>query len=398
MEKIINLLLWSAVLPSGTIMEIPIKIILFFICIMLIFKRRYIVVNNKIKILLLVTACLLLWSAIGFFNGYLLQDIIKALKVFGSLILIMMIFNIIISNKLIEYEQIIRTLNHIFLFMVFSKLFIELFYVVGVVTYTELRNFYNHVLDSEVMLLPYQFAGIEFTRISTVNDNIVFLLFGFLVWSKEASFLKKILVVAATFIYSMINYSRFNLIQFIGTIVVLFIIKSMDRFTKRGLLCTVILFVSIISFVSIQYDTIIEPLANRFTGAQVEYSDSFRIEQFYYLVKGIMDAPIIGHGLGAYIPDYIRSESIKSSYELEYLAFLYQFGIIGFILIIGLIIFIAYAMCRTKKKGLILLIYYNLFIWTLKPFFNPNFLSSISGMSIVIISIFKIYYQNKYVK
>jgi hypothetical protein len=56
--------------------------------------------------------------------------------------------------------------------------------------------------------------------------------------------------------------------------------------------------------------------------------------QFYALLHGWMEHPLLGSGLGASAFAYgsIRSESMPWSYELYYLALLYQVGLVGFIL------------------------------------------------------------------
>lgn len=63
-------------------------------------------------------------------------------------------------------------------------------------------------------------------------------------------------------------------------------------------------------------------------------ADSVRTEQIRELVIGIKNAPIWGHGMGSFLPDLIRSEEIPFSYEAEYLSFVYQLGIVGFIILI----------------------------------------------------------------
>lgn len=396
MELLFNLLLWTVILPSGTVLGIPVKMILFLFCVMLLIKGRYVKVNNNVKIILFVMMCMLFWCGLSISYGYLPQDILTSLKVYISLVSTLVIFNIVLSAKKIKLERLMLTLKYIFVFMLVQKIIIELLYINALISFADIQYLFNNVFDSDVMLLKYQFAGIEITRISTVNDNIVLVLFGLLLWDKKNSVYKNLFIILATCIYSMINFSRLNLIQFAGTVLIIYISEYIGKLNKKKLLYALSSLAFILFLLSIKYEIIIEPLIYRFTGIQVEYSDSIRTEQLNYLLEGVLDSPIIGHGLGSYIPYYVRSEIIKSSYELEYLSFLYQFGLFGFILIIGSLIIVAFSMCKTSLKGLKLLITYNFLIWVLKPCFNPNFLSSISAMTIIILCIFKCYYENEY--
>lgn len=59
---------------------------------------------------------------------------------------------------------------------------------------------------------------------------------------------------------------------------------------------------------------------------------SYRKIQFINLLEGWMEKPILGFGSGAVHWDYIRDVKSPWNYELSYLKYLYDFGIIGFIL------------------------------------------------------------------
>jgi hypothetical protein len=56
-----------------------------------------------------------------------------------------------------------------------------------------------------------------------------------------------------------------------------------------------------------------------------------RVYQFDALMRGIVDAPALGQGAGA-VADYVRSDETPWAYELFYVAFVFQYGIVGFLL------------------------------------------------------------------
>ena len=59
-----------------------------------------------------------------------------------------------------------------------------------------------------------------------------------------------------------------------------------------------------------------------------------RIQQYDSLVDGVIENPFWGSGMGAYIVNNIRNEVNFWEYELQVLAFVFQLGIVGFILIV----------------------------------------------------------------
>lgn len=85
------------------------------------------------------------------------------------------------------------------------------------------------------------------------------------------------------------------------------------------------------------------------------------------------------------------------SYELEYLSFLMQLGLIGFSLIIIPIIlhFISLINWKVNNKKVLFFIIVDFMIWLLKPIFNPSFLAVTSSSVIVVIIIFSYYFKEK---
>ena len=129
-------------------------------------------------------------------------------------------------------------------------------------------------------------------------------------------------------------------------------------------------------------------LSARFNSTSTTISDQIRDEQSYYLWMGFNELPVFGHGAGSYVREYLRSDVILYSYELEYLSFLYQFGIVGFCLIIIPTIYMFARTCleNVNDSNVRILVVVNLLIWIIRPFFNPSFLSSNAGMIMVVIN------------
>ncbi len=73
--------------------------------------------------------------------------------------------------------------------------------------------------------------------------------------------------------------------------------------------------------------------------------------QFFELVNFWLKNPFFGNGLGSH-PDYIRSETNPSSYELFYLSLLNQIGILGIVLFFIFLLSI-YSFINNKKMNII---------------------------------------------
>lgn len=125
----------------------------------------------------------------------------------------------------------------------------------------------------------------------------------------------------------------------------------------------------------------------RFFSSFAAESDDVRQMQMRELMKGIKESPVIGHGFGSYIENFIRSSSLPFSYEIEYLSFVYQMGILGFLIfilgIIGLYIrrIGEYAI---KNDGIVKIFTLIALLWfVVRPAFNPAFLGLQNGFQMI---------------
>lgn len=80
-------------------------------------------------------------------------------------------------------------------------------------------------------------------------------------------------------------------------------------------------------------------------------SASVRKEQFYALLKGWSQNPVIGNGLGAFVKDCIRSVEIPWAYELSYIALLFHTGMLGFLIYFSAVAWIFWMGLRIIRSG-----------------------------------------------
>lgn len=410
--KLINiffyLLVFSFVLPSGSVVGIPVKMLLvlglFVVVIWNILVNKETRISKYIVQISIIIAMLFIWAILGIINNY--EDgLMPIFKSLFSLLSVIFLAEICISNQWIDIKFALQVVKMGVICFVGLKIAIELALIIHVIDLDTCTFIMSNILNAEWLTLQFQVGPLTMHRISTPNDAIPLILYSIDLACENKRVSRRMIEIALMAFYCLIVYSRVIIVQFvIMTVIGLAFHFRKHEFTKRdamillfGIVAILGLGVMLVTYkdgvlLSHLYDT----LAFRFSGEQVEYSDSFRTEQAGYLLEGIIDKPLIGHGLGSYVREYLRSYISPSSYELEYMAFLYQFGIIGFVLIIIGMIVTFYQMsvkqCEEKIAKQMLMI--NLFIWAIKPTLNPGFLSSSSGMVIVTFMIIALYYNH----
>ncbi|MBN2286924.1 MAG: O-antigen ligase family protein [Tissierellales bacterium] len=80
-------------------------------------------------------------------------------------------------------------------------------------------------------------------------------------------------------------------------------------------------------------------------------SNTIRTEQFSYLIDKIKDNPIFGHGIGAYDPNYYRSESNPANFELQYIKMIFASGFLGFFLNLAFVTSAFYSTLKLYRRS-----------------------------------------------
>lgn len=110
-------------------------------------------------------------------------------------------------------------------------------------------------------------------------------------------------------------------------------------------------------------------------------SDNTRTRQANALIKEFSFCPLMGKGLGGYAKECIRDEKLLYSYEVQWIAFLMQFGVIGISFLLFMAGFILWQLLRpplsrVKTSALILFL-----LWLFSGFTNPFLISLTSGIA-----------------
>ena len=128
---------------------------------------------------------------------------------------------------------------------------------------------------------------------------------------------------------------------------------------------------------------VLEVLEKRFNSEHSERSDEARKIQIQSLTEAFFISPVFGKGMGGFAEDTIRDSSFKHSYEVQWVAFLMQFGIIGLGFLLTPLFYIFYLLFPVDRLRTSLLIMF--ILWLLSGFTNPFLISLTSG---IIYSIF----------
>jgi O-antigen ligase len=83
--------------------------------------------------------------------------------------------------------------------------------------------------------------------------------------------------------------------------------------------------------------------------SDVSTSQTERNEQADQLLRAWSQSPIWGHGLGAVIPGYSRSDTQPWQFELQYHVLLMQTGVIGVLLVLTIAVFVVAAIRRAAS-------------------------------------------------
>ncbi|MFN4174347.1 MAG: hypothetical protein ACK4HV_04505, partial [Parachlamydiaceae bacterium] len=128
---------------------------------------------------------------------------------------------------------------------------------------------------------------------------------------------------------------------------------------------------------------IAQVLEKRFNSEHSERSDIARKVQIESLTDAFFMNPILGKGMGGFAEDSIRDSTFKHSYEVQWAAFLMQFGIVGLAFLFAPIFYIFYLLFPLDRLRASLFIMF--ILWLLSGFTNPFLISLTSG---IIYSIF----------
>lgn len=324
--------------------------------------------------LLFFLAFLFLWLWISLTNHVRIASLYDQFK------LILLTLGVVIMTLFIAKEQLLS-------YQTFVKTIIYANFTYSICKIAVIILFLSGILDLTVVLetigIRYMSMAIygDLTRLQTSADIVSPFLLYFLLLSNKLqipfskSFKSLYIVIALLSIF--FSFSRFLL----GVAILAFLFHwwSLDFYQK--IQKAILLFIMGMGALGwIGQDKMSAIIETRFFSRNAQKSDWTRVKQIQALGEEFQNYPLLGKGIGSYSEKVIRDELNYHSYEVQWMAFLMQFGIVGLaILIFPLVIigypFLTFPFSSVKISCLLMFI-----TWLISGFFNPFLISLASGI------------------
>ena len=181
-------------------------------------------------------------------------------------------------------------------------------------------------------------------RLNSLSDFIIPPVTFYMFWLYRERKLNKLiftLCYISFFLAIFVSYSRylwlfFSVSTLLGLLNTKFssVKKAFNHFFLRFLLFVISVMIASILMKFYMSIDVISFIVERFSGSAATSSDDARKEMFNALIPFFLDSILYGHGMGSYPNNFIRFVDTPWNYELQWLAIISQFGIIGFLLIL----------------------------------------------------------------
>lgn len=221
----------------------------------------------------------------------------------------------------------------------------------------------------------------SFSRFQTSVDIITPYLIFFVLQSETfgLKFSKKFIYffITISILSIILSFSRFLMAVAFAAFFFYWISVNIPKMVRAVLLAILLMMGGV---ASVGIDNAEKAFHMRFTSLSNYQSDDTRAVQVNALMKEHDNHPLLGTGLGGSPKDYYRDDKLTHSFEVQWVAFLMQFGVIGIALLLMPVIYTCSAILTTPlnvtKWGLFCMFG----IWILSGFTNPYLISLASGI------------------
>lgn len=182
-------------------------------------------------------------------------------------------------------------------------------------------------------------------RFTFVSDCYIPIIYFLYAWKKD----KGLFLWGLILVLELLTFSRFRLAEFLVISLLLCLKKIFVSVYDLKKILQIVFAGCVIFFLISQIDFhfIFDILDTRYFGGDATGSDKIRAFQFSQLWAYFLDNCLLGVGIGGYVSGYVAHRSLWL-YELGYLMFLMQFGIVGFTFVY--LNYLHMVICATIKK------------------------------------------------
>lgn len=288
--------------------------------------------NEKFKLssvlnVLILPILLLIQTLNSLFQGFYEKELLIEFKSFLGLYLtiIALIYLYHIEKDKVFHYTIVKA--HALYIMLKILLVFSYFFEL------ETGVFLIELLENEPGIDLYYYG--KFIRLVFVNDILSPIILLFLLVDKNIK--RKGFYSILMLVNILLTFSRYHiLITIIGMFLFWLLYRELpyrlSKLIPLLVLCVVILIISRFEFYTAMMD-----LWRLRIFSEGFLSTSEKLYQYSLFYEKILEErTFVGRGLGSYIFDYIRDERIKYGYEAFVMLLIYQFGVIGFSLLLYL--------------------------------------------------------------
>lgn len=335
-------------------------------------KRLFSVVDQLLIVCaLLFFGVLFFFSLIGIENGF---DLLGQAKLFIITAFVPLSLAYLMDGKKLSFSTFVKTAIYTNFFYSLTKISLVLLHFLKVINLIDLM---------QKVGLRYMSMGIigDIGRMQTSVDVLTpFYLYFVLsasLWGVHFSkgFTRLYLIIS----WLSIGFSFSRVFIFCGLMAHL-----MVWITKREkpffISCIQALLISGLLIVSAGPEKVYKVFERRFLSEDSSRSDSIRERQITALIEDFEEQPFLGKGMGGHSEIMIRDRNIKYSYEVQWVAFLMQFGLVGIFIIGSFLLLFTYIILKPPIDLPHLGLFGMFLLWLGAGFTNPFLISLPSGI------------------
>jgi len=312
-------------LPAGVVAGIPVKTVLFIIATLVTaeraFHKKIIVPKIVFYLFIPFISAFFIMTLTGLIygNSYALTEF----KFLATATATTCIVSIFARNNLYLFVRLI--LHSTIIYAAFKLLLLLSTSLIGL-SITEIDIIYRQIFGEKFVYMPINDALYRIQLPPDIIYAVIPALYVMLCKTSRTDVNWKTLLLL--FISSsVITFSAYSRVVFF-----LYFISSSIAFylqyrSKKWIYIAVSSF--IITILTLNLDLIVESnyLEERLSDRNNEASDSVRKLQISLLMDMWLEKPMTGHGLGAYIPNFVRNPAIPFSYEAQVIALIMKGGL-----------------------------------------------------------------------
>lgn len=369
------------ILPTGSVFDINVKFIFLFLLVILsFFVDNGSGVIRCIKGMLIPVLFLVLFLLISEISSTKNNEALLQTKdILTFFFMTTIAYSFIRKNDNSE-EFISKVIINNLVFLSALKILIFMYAQVTGISVTQIMSIISDIFNTKLMTLDSD--DIAISRISFMSDYV--LPIAIYILTKEIVNSRITLFKTITLILLVLSIIL-SLSRFLWVIGATSIALALMHEIKKSKSIFIVAIAVMLMLYALTLPSVQEAINFRFNSNDSDLSDLARQLQYNAIIDSIGKYPLLGQGLGYYLPTLIRSSAAKYSYELQIPALAMQVGLIGTLL------FFSITFSKLYKSALNLNLYDKciylilIILWLIGGFFNPVIISSSGGIAFLLL-------------